>query len=450
MRRTIIILAIVAALAIGGWYAYSNYAAQQQAAADAAAAQSTATDTLANLIWASGKLQPKTWAGLSPALGGIVSAIHVQEGEMVQAGDLLLEIANEGLKAEEQVAVAAVTEAEAARAELLAGATDAQRAAAEADLAAATAAVSLAAGQLGETQAAVDTAQAQVTIAQRTYDERASHPTASEITAATGRLAIAQAAVEQAQASYNLVKGESDIGTLPQSLALRQATAALEAAQADSAIITSGPTAEQLAVLAAQITAAQAAVNASQSRMPGAEAAVMSALARQGSAQAALDALNGGATAEQIAIADAHVQSAQAALAATQAHLRETEVVAPFAGQVGKISTRVGEITTAGDPLVMLGDVSSLHVETTDLRETDVVRLKDGMPVEVSFDALPNQFFNGTVTRIAPMSNVDQGSTNYTILVDLAQLDPSLRWGMTAFVNINPDAPAATTPEGGS
>jgi multidrug efflux pump subunit AcrA (membrane-fusion protein) len=77
-----------------------------------------------------------------------------------------------------------------------------------------------------------------------------------------------------------------------------------------------------------------------------------------------------------------------------------------------------------------------MHVETTDLRETDVTRLKIGMPVEVTFDALPGRTFRGTITRISPMSTSEKGSTNYTVTVDVPDLDPGLRWGMTAFVNI--------------
>jgi multidrug efflux pump subunit AcrA (membrane-fusion protein) len=77
-----------------------------------------------------------------------------------------------------------------------------------------------------------------------------------------------------------------------------------------------------------------------------------------------------------------------------------------------------------------------MHVETTDLRETDVTRLKVGMPVEVSFDALPGRTFDGEIARISPMSTSEKGSINYTVMVDVAGLDPSLRWGMTAFVNI--------------
>jgi hypothetical protein len=34
------------------------------------------------------------------------------------------------------------------------------------------------------------------------------------------------------------------------------------------------------------------------------------------------------------------------------------------------------------------------------------------------------------------VSNTEKGSTNYTVDVDVTDLDESLRWGMTAFLNI--------------
>jgi hypothetical protein len=57
----------------------------------------------------------------------------------------------------------------------------------------------------------------------------------------------------------------------------------------------------------------------------------------------------------------------------------------------------------------------------------------------VTFDALPDRIFAGVVTSVAPVSSAVQGSTNYTVYVDVDELDPILRWGMTAFVNIRPE-----------
>jgi RND family efflux transporter MFP subunit len=153
-------------------------------------------------------------------------------------------------------------------------------------------------------------------------------------------------------------------------------------------------------------------------------------------AQAALDGLTAGATAEQRVMAEARVASARAALATTRAQLAQTQVIAPFTGQAGAVTARPGEMATPGQALLTLGDTSQMHVETTDSRETDVGRLKTGMGVEVTFDALPGRAFQGTIRKIAPMSSAEKGSTNYTVIVDVPGLDASLRWGMTAFVNI--------------
>lgn len=436
MKRILIILVILA-LGGAGWWAYARYQEQQQLAAqEAAAAEEAEADELANVIWASGKLEPIVWAALGPAVGGPVARIAAQEGEQVEEGDLLLELDNGVLRAQVEVAEAAVTEAEAARAKLLAGATDAQISAARAEVAAAEAGVSLAAGQMVEAEAAIAVAEAQLAIAQLQYAELASHPTSDESTTARAGIAVAEAAVEQAQAAYNIVRGDPNIGALPQSMTLRQATAQLEAARAEAAQMLTGATAEQLSVAGGQIAAAEAQVGMAESHGPGVEAAVKSALARQASAQAALDTLLAGATEEDIAMADARVLSARSALSSAEAALGQSRMVAPFAGTVGQVNVHRGETVAPGQPLILLGDTAQMRVETTDLRETDVVRLQPGMTVEVTFDALPGQIFTGTIEKIAPVSNTEQGSTNYTVQVDVADLDPSLRWGMTAFVNI--------------
>jgi RND family efflux transporter MFP subunit len=153
-------------------------------------------------------------------------------------------------------------------------------------------------------------------------------------------------------------------------------------------------------------------------------------------AQAALDGLTAGATAEERAMAEGRVASSRAAVATAEAQLAQTRVLAPFAGQVGAVSARPGEMATPGQALLTLGDTSQMRVETTDLRETDVGRLTPGMAVEVTFDALTGRAFQGKIRQIAPMSSAEKGSTNYTVIVDVPGLDASLRWGMTAFVNI--------------
>jgi multidrug resistance efflux pump len=309
-------------------------------------------------------------------------------------------------------------------------------AATKADIAAAEAAVALAQAQLQQAKEGVAAAETQVGIAQAQYNELASHPTRAERIAAQKEVDMAKAAVDQAQAAYDIVRGNPHIGALPQAAALHQATLAYEAAQAAYNAVVQGATRQQLAVAQAQIDSAKEQVSVAAAQIPATEAGVQAGEAQLARAQAALDALETGATAEDKAIAEARIESAKAGLASAEAQLQQTQVIAPFGGQVGTIFVRTGELATPGAPVLMLGDTGHMWVETTDLRETDVTRIEVGMPVEVTFDAVPNRAFNGTIMRIAPMSTVEQGSTNYTVIVEVEDLDPSLLWGMTAFVNI--------------
>ena len=392
-----------------------------------------------NVIWASGKLLPARWAALSPAMGGTVRAIYPAEGDRVEAGMLLAELDNGILQSQVEVASAAVAEAEAARAEVLAGAEPSDLAAAEADVRAAEGAVAQAQAILTRAQTAIAVTEAQVAIAQAQYNELASGPTAAERVAAQRPMNQARIAVKQAQAAYDLVRSDPDIGARPEAAALEQATAALDSVQAAYNAAIQGATPQQLAVARAQVGAAKTQVTVAQGEVPAAEAGVQTAQAQAARAQAVLERLQAGATAEEIGMADARVKSAEAALASARAALAQTQVIAPFAGQVGAVYLRTGELVTPGQPVLALGDTGIMRVETTDLRETDVARLAVGMPVEITFDALPGQTFRGAVARIAPMSSAEKGSTNYTVIIDVAALDPALRWGMTAFVNIRVD-----------
>ena len=54
----------------------------------------------------------------------------------------------------------------------------------------------------------------------------------------------------------------------------------------------------------------------------------------------------------------------------------------------------------------------------------------------VTFDALPDLVLEGTVISIAPKA--DQGSgVNFPVVIELSEIPPALRWGMTAFVDID-------------
>lgn len=130
------------------------------------------------------------------------------------------------------------------------------------------------------------------------------------------------------------------------------------------------------------------------------------------------------------------------AVAAAQARIKSIEVVVnqkyllvPFDGIIVEKYVRSGESISPGAPVVLLADLSTLVVETTDLSEVDVARIKEGDPVKVTFDALPDSVVNGKVSKIA-LKNTAGSGVYYTVTVTLDEIPSALRWGMSAFVEI--------------
>jgi multidrug efflux pump subunit AcrA (membrane-fusion protein) len=136
-----------------------------------------------------------------------------------------------------------------------------------------------------------------------------------------------------------------------------------------------------------------------------------------------------------VAVAEARLHNANASLAAAQAALDDLELRAAFDGTVGELYIRNGEWVTPGQPILLLADLEHLRVETTDLNEIDAARINVGNSVIVTFDALPDVQVNGVVVSIAPKASAGSG-VNYKVLIDLDDIHDRLRWGMTAFVDI--------------
>jgi len=171
-------------------------------------------------------------------------------------------------------------------------------------------------------------------------------------------------------------------------------------------------------------------------KAPATPEAIAAAQAQVSAAQAALDRLKAGATPEEIAAAQAQVSAAKAALGQAETARNDTVLKAPFAGTVGRVSVRVGEMAAPAAPVIVIGDLSTLRIETTDLDEVSVGQVQVGQECQVTVDALPGKVLRGQVVRIAPMSTAEAGGTNYTVIVELLDKDPTLRWGMTAAVDI--------------
>lgn len=164
----------------------------------------------------------------------------------------------------------------------------------------------------------------------------------------------------------------------------------------------------------------------------GAEVAV--ARARFEAAELLLASLKSGPPADQVALLDAKLKNAQSQLAAAQAGLLDLDLKAPFAGVVGALEITGGEFVSPGAAVARLSDQSSWLVETTDLTELNIARIKPGMPAVIRFDALTGYEVIARVVSIDSFGENRQGDIAYAVRLKLDQADVRLRWNMTATV----------------
>ncbi len=67
-----------------------------------------------------------------------------------------------------------------------------------------------------------------------------------------------------------------------------------------------------------------------------------------------------------------------------------------------------------------------------------MVELADGQPVSITLDALPDVTLKGNVFSIAQDYSENQGDIVYEATVLLTDINPAMRWGMTAEVKFQP------------
>lgn len=165
------------------------------------------------------------------------------------------------------------------------------------------------------------------------------------------------------------------------------------------------------------------------------EAKLAFAEAQVAKAQREYDARKNGPDPDELALAEARVRNAEAQLRSARAAYDDLQLLAPFEGTVINSDIKVGQYVNPGQNTVLLADVSTWQIETTDLIELKVVDIKEGDPASITFDALPDVTLTGKVLRIKPLGVNKQGDITYTVVIALDQQDPRLRWKMTAVVS---------------
>jgi multidrug resistance efflux pump len=154
--------------------------------------------------------------------------------------------------------------------------------------------------------------------------------------------------------------------------------------------------------------------------------------ARVDELERAYERMKDGVDTDQLAVLEARVNAAKA-------KVDSFSVTAPFDGVVARMNAKIGNSINAGEVAVTVADFSAWVVKTTDVTEIDVVKLSEGQPVAITFDAFPNEELQGNIVSIGQTYTENQGDVVYEVTVMLPNSNPSMRWGMTAAVTFAED-----------
>ncbi len=423
--------------------------------------------TLPPIVSATGEVVPEQEALLSVTAGGIVEDVLVVKGDNVSSGQILVKL--EGT--EGQSAAVSTAELNLLNAHFLLEALykDTDILAAEAlksAEAAERALEDLKNPELQHAQAlqAVAASQKAVADAERNLAILTNPPTQSVIDQAQANILLAEKKMKETLDQIEDIEWQykkySTNTKLPTDIkkdiltGLKQARKGLEVKRTQEQLaynnsqtkydnLLAPPDPIDVQVAEAELTTAQALLSEAERELErvldgpqAGEVALLEAQIEKGKRD--FETLSAGPEPEDVALAKARISNAEAQLAAAKAAIADRELLAPFGGIISAVHVNPGEFVSPGSPVLLIGDVDHLQVETIDLSEIDVAQIMVGHPAITTFDSLPDFELQGTVSRIAPKA--DEGSgVNFPVIIELDEIPAALRWGMTAFVDIELD-----------
>ena len=243
-------------------------------------------------------------------------------------------------------------------------------------------------------------------------------------------LASAESSVTKAQVELEVLKAPAKAeDVLAAEKALASAQAQLEAANLKLQQLKS-PTAADVA--AAQSAVTQAEQSLALKVKPYTEADLQAQRQAVASAEASLVAKMAPYTDADLISAQASVEQAKVQVALAQRNLDNATLVAPFDGVVGAVGFNVGE--ASGSATITLVDPKNVRLDVT-VDESDIAKVEAGQKANVTFDAIANRPFAGTVTGVAPVATVQSGVSIYSVSIALPKPGP-VKPGMTGNANI--------------
>ena len=122
--------------------------------------------------------------------------------------------------------------------------------------------------------------------------------------------------------------------------------------------------------------------------------------------------------------------------------VEEATVRAPVSGTVIEKSVAMGQVIASGTgtagggtTILKMADLTKVRVRTL-VNETDIGKVRSGLPATVTVDAFPDRPFNGVVEKIEPQAVIQQSVTMFPVLVSIDNVSGLLMPGMNGEVSI--------------
>ena len=276
---------------------------------------------------------------------------------------------------------------------------------------------------------------------------------------------IAELAVDEGDA----VQAKQRVATLDArdyELALRAATAQMDAAQAALAALRAGTRIQELRVAEAQLAKAQADLDyahvefkriaelvarklAPQEQLDQLQQRQNVALAGVEQARQMLALLREGPRQEEIDRAAAELRARQAAVETARQQLAYVQLHSPVTGVVSVRLVETGEVVAAGKPVLRVAELSQPWVRAY-LNEADLPRVRLGQPAEVRVDGLPGKVWPGRLAFIAPDAEFTPKTVEtralrvdlvYRVKIEVENPSGALKLGQPADVRLKAVAP---------
>ncbi|HEX9424048.1 MAG TPA: efflux RND transporter periplasmic adaptor subunit [Pyrinomonadaceae bacterium] len=315
-----------------------------------------------NVVALSGRIEGDASA-IAPKFSGRILEVRVREGDTVNAGDTIALLDDEQVRAREDQAQAALSDAEAK-------------------------------AQAARAQIAVlqeQVRQSQLLTGQARTDA------SGRVRQAEGEITVAEAELARQEAAYRIAAFDKEAYTR------LAATGAVSERKGQEAISTADQQAAAVAAARRRVDSARGALVVAKASLenPSIRASQASATRKQIAQQQ-----------QEVASAAAKIQQARAQLAEAQANRKDLIITAPFSGTITTRAAEPGEVVSAGTAIVTLLDLSKVYLRGF-VPEGQIGNVKLDQPARVYLDSNPDQPIDAYVARIDPEATFTPENTYF-------------------------------------